>query len=149
MTTGKQQFVTKEQASFTELIDHQESIILDLENLHYYSLNAAATLLWKHLRSGSATTIEALSSQLAAAFDLSFEVAQQDTRQFIAELVREHLLSETEEKVLGRTAFSFPSSTELPAYEPPCVKSSNSVLELNLAGGASTAASGALGGGGT
>ena len=147
MITGKQQFVTKEQASFTELIDHQESIILDLENLHYYSLNAAATLLWKHLRSGSATTLEALSHKLAAAFALSLETAELDTRQFIEGLIQDHLLWETEEKVVGRTVFSFPTPNELPVYEPPCVKSSTSVMELNLAGGASTGASGALGGG--
>ena len=145
MITGKQQFVTKEQASFTELIDHQESILLDLENLHYYSLNAAATLLWKHLRSGSATTVEALAAKLATAFALNSETAELDTRQFVEELIQNHLLWETTEKVVGTTAFSFP--TELSAYEPPCVKSSHSVLELNLAGGASTGASGALGGG--
>jgi Coenzyme PQQ synthesis protein D (PqqD) len=147
MTTGKQQFVTKEQASFTELIDHQESILLDLENLHYYSLNAAATLLWKHLRSGSATTIEQLTGKLASAFAISLERAERDTRQFVEGLMRDRLLSETEEQVIGRTAFSFPTPNDLPAYESPCVKTSSSVLELNLAGGASTGASGALGGG--
>lgn len=147
MTTGKQHFVTKEQASFTELIDHQESIILDLESLHYYSLNAAATLLWKHLRSGRATTLAALSQKLAAAFEIDVETAEEDTRRFIEELCQEHLLLISEESAPGRSTFSFPSSTDLPSYEPPGVKSSNSVLELNLAGGASTAASGALGGG--
>ncbi len=147
MITGKQQFVTKEQASFTELIDHQESIILDLETLHYYSLNAAATLLWKHLRSGSATTLEALTTKLAAAFALNPATAERDARQFVERLRQDHLLAETEEKVVGRTVFSFPTANELPAYEPPCVKSSHSVMELNLAGGASTGASGALGGG--
>ncbi len=147
MTTGKQQFVTKEQASFTELIDHQESILLDLESLHYYSLNAAATLLWKHLRSGSATTIEQLTGKLATAFAISLETAELDTRQFVAGLIQDRLLSETKEQVVGKTAFSFPTPSDLPVYEPPCVKTSSSVLELNLAGGASTGASGALGGG--
>lgn len=147
MITGKQKFVTKEQASFTELIDHQESIILDLENLHYYSLNAAATLLWKHLRSGSATTIEQLTGKLATAFSISLATAELDTRKFVEGLIQDHLLLETDETVVGRTTFSFPLPQELPAYEPPCVKSSNSVMELNLAGGASTAAAGALGGG--
>ena len=147
MITGKQQFVTKEQASFTELIDHQESIILDLETLHYYSLNAAATLLWKHLRSGSATTIEQLTGKLATAFAISLTTAEPDTRKFVEGLIQDHLLLETVVKVAGRTTFSFPMPQELPAYEPPCVKSSSSVMELNLAGGASTGAAGALGGG--
>ncbi|HEX4948035.1 MAG TPA: PqqD family protein [Blastocatellia bacterium] len=147
MTTGKQQFVTKEQASFTELIDHQESIILDLDNLHYYSLNAAATLLWKHLRAASANSIEALSGKLATAFNLNPATAESDTRQFVEELLQERLLVLTEGEIVGHSAFSFPSANELPAYERPAVKSSNSVRELNLAGGASTGGPGALGGG--
>lgn len=147
MITGKQQFVTKEQASFTELIDHQEAIILDLENLHYYSLNAAATLLWKHLRAGSANSLEALSEKLATAFAISRNTAGLDTQQFLEVLLQDHLILCTDEKVEGRSTFSFPTPNDLLTYEPPCVKSSNSVMELNLAGGASTGASGALGGG--
>ncbi len=147
MTTGMRQFVTKEQASFTELIDHQESILLDLDTLHYYSLNAAATLLWKHLRAGSANTEAALTEKLSTAFALNTATAARDTRQFVEELQREQLLSETQGAVIGRTGFVFPTANDLPAYEPPGVKSSHSVMELNLAGGASTGASGALGGG--
>jgi len=147
MTTGMRQFVTKEQASFTELIDHQESIILDLETLHYYSLNAAATFLWKHLRAGSATTEVDLAEQLATAFAISSATAARDTRQFVEELQQEQLLAETTAQVAKRSGFVFPNSDELPAYESPAVKSSHSVMELNLAGGASTGASGALGGG--
>jgi hypothetical protein len=147
MTTGMRQFVTKEQASFTELIDHQESILLDLETLHYYSLNAAGTLLWKHLRAGSATTLTALTEQLTTAFALSANAAARDTQHFVEELLQQHLLEETNDQVVGRTGFTFPTPSELPAYEPPVVKSSHSVMELNLAGGASTGASGALGGG--
>ena len=147
MITGKQQFVTKEQASFTELIDHQEAIILDLENLHYYSLNAAATLMWKHLRAGSANSLEALSEKLATAFAISRNTAELDTQQFLEVLLQDHLILRTEAEVVGRSSFSLPAPGELPTYEPPCVKSSHSVMELNLAGGASTGASGALGGG--
>jgi hypothetical protein len=147
MITGKQRFVTKEQASFTELIDHQEAILLDLENLHYYSLNAAATLLWKHLRAGTATSIEELNHQLASAFGLSATSTELDTRQFVEELLQNHLLALMEEKVSGQALFALPTGDELPAYEPPAVKTANAVMEMNLAGSSSMGGSSALGGG--
>lgn len=147
MITGKQRFVTKEQASFTELIDHQESILLDLESLHYHSLNAAATLLWKHLRSGSATSVEELSGKLAAAFGLTPETAELDTRQFIEELLQNQLVACTDESAKSQSLFAFPTAQDLPVYESPAVKTSNAVLEMNLAGTSSMGGSGALGGG--
>lgn len=146
MTTGKQRYVTKEQASFTELIDHQESILLDLESLHYHSLNAAATLLWKHLRSGSATSIEELSNKLAAAFGLAPKTAELDTRQFIQELLQNHLVAYTEEKAFGKPLFALPTRDELPTYEAPAIKTANAVVEMNLAAGSSGGATGALAG---
>ncbi|MFN7931392.1 MAG: PqqD family protein, partial [Blastocatellia bacterium] len=134
MITSKQRFVTKEQASFTELIDHQESILLDLESLHYYSLNAAATLLWKHLRAGSANAVTELSQQLATAFQLAPSTAELDTRQFLTELLHHQLITGTEETVTSISSFAFPTAEDLPSYEPPAVKTSNAVLEMNLAG---------------
>ncbi len=142
---GNQRFITREQASFTELLEHQESIILDLENLHYYSLNAAATLLWKHLRSGSANSSLELSANLASAFGISLEKAELDTRSFIAELLQNQLITPTDEKVTGPSVFTMPAPGELPAYESPAVKTSNAVMEMNLASGSSTASTGALG----
>jgi hypothetical protein len=146
MITGTQQFVTKEQASFTELIDHQEAVILDLENLHYYSLNAAATLVWKHLRAGSATTLEALSRKLATAFAINSATAERDTRQFLAELLQHHLIAASEEAVVSRATFAMPTANDLPAYEAPCVKTSNAVMEMNLAGTSSTGTPAVVGG---
>lgn len=147
MITSNQRYVTKEQASFTELIDHQESILLDLESLHYYSLNAAATLLWKHLRAGSATSLTELGQQMAAAFQLTPATAERDTRQFLTELLHHQLIAGTEEQVARKSSFAFPTTDELPGYEPPAVKTSNAVLEMNLAGTSSMGGSSALGGG--
>lgn len=147
MTTGNQRYVTKEQASFTELIDHQESILLDLESLHYHSLNAAATFLWKHLRSGSATSVNELSDKLAATFGLTPKTAALDTQQFIEELLQNQLIARTEEKATGKSLFTLPTANEVPAYEPPAIKTANAVIEMNLAGTSSTGATGALGGG--
>lgn len=149
MITGNQRFVTKEQASFTELIDHQEAVLLDLENLHYYSLNAAATLLWKHLRSGSANSIAELNHKLATAFGLSPATTERDTQQFIEVLLQNHLIAFTAEKVSGQALFTMPTPAELPTYESPAVQTANAVMEMNLASGSSTGATGALGGGGS
>lgn len=145
MITGDQKLITKEQSSFTELIEHQESIILDLENLHYYSLNAAATLLWKHLRSGQATTIDTLSQKLTEAFDLSASVAKTDTRQFVEELLSNQLLAPTENEVAGYTNFVMPAASQLSSYEAPCLKTSNAVMDMSLATGSSTGVVGATG----
>src|SRR5215210_818659 len=86
MQTSSPKIVTKEQASFTELLDNQEGIILDLENLHYYTLNAAAVFLWKQMRSASANTAESLSAALANAFNINADLAELDTRAFLDEL---------------------------------------------------------------
>lgn len=145
MITGNQKLITKEQSSFTELIAHQEAIILDLENLHYYSLNAAATLLWKYLRSGQAATIEALSQKLVEAFQLELSVAQADAQSFAVELLTNQLLAVTEQENTGFSTFSFPKTNELPAYEAPCLKTSNAVMDMSLATGSSTGVVGATG----
>src|ERR1051325_261777 len=105
MNTGSHKLVTKEQTSFTELLDHQEAIILDLDKLHYYTLNAAASFLWQQLRTGTAATVEDLTAALSTAFRINAEQAELDTRALIDELTRHGLISfavlEAEEKVRG------------------------------------------------
>ncbi len=133
MNTGSRKFVTKEQTSFTELLDQQEAIILDLDNLHYYTLNAAASFLWKQLRAGA--TVEGLSTALSAAFQINAEPAELDTRAFIDDLTRYGLISsaalEAGEKARGSEA----AVTEmLPAYQPPQLKVSNSLSHVTLSG---------------
>jgi Coenzyme PQQ synthesis protein D (PqqD) len=147
MMTQNQKLVTKDQASFTELIEHQESILLDLESLHYYSLNASATLLWKHLRSGNANTFVELNQELAKAFGVSPETTASDTSTFIQKLKQDHLIEVTEAAVTKRAGFVFATAGQLSNYEAPAVKTSDTVMEMNLASGSSTASTGALGGG--
>src|SRR5260221_1535811 len=96
MQTSSPKIVTKEQASFTELLDNQEGIILDLENLHYYTLNAAAVFLWKQMRSGSANTAESLSAALATAFNINADLAELDSRTFLDELEGNALVFQSE-----------------------------------------------------
>src|SRR5215210_5076406 len=124
MQTSSPKIVTKEQASFTELLDNQEGIILDLENLHYYTLNAAAVFLWKQMRSGSASTAEALSMALAKAFKIDADLAELDTRAFLDELEGNALIFHSEfDTVINKSLAALLG--DLPAYEPPQLKLSN------------------------
>jgi hypothetical protein len=137
---NNQKIVTKEQASFTELLDDQEAIILDLENLHYYTLNAAAIVLWKRLCTGAAQTATALTAALQKAFGLNPEQAELDARDFLAQLSRNGLIEfVTGELGASSTAASFASSDDLPAYTPPQLKLSNSLTQVVLSQSATIA----------
>ena len=139
--------VTKEQASFTELLDNEEAIILDLETLHYYTLNAAAIFLWKHLRSGSANTVEELMASLAAAFRINADLAELDTRAFLDELESNGLISYLDGAAPVHANELDAAAGCLPAYEPPQLQLSNSLAQVALSG-SGTAAVAAIGGGG-
>ncbi|MFN0086820.1 MAG: PqqD family protein [Blastocatellia bacterium] len=140
--------VTKEQASFTELLDNEEAIILDLETLHYYTLNAAAIFLWKHLRTGSANTLEELTISLATAFRINADLAELDTRAFLDELEGNGLISYLEGATPAYTNELDAASGCLPVYEPPQLQLSNSLAQVALSG-SGTAAVAAIGGGGS
>lgn len=133
---------TKEQASFTELIENQESIILDLESLYYYSLNAAGTLLWKQLRAGAATTVEELGEVLGTAFGLDQEQALTDSVKFVQALREHQLVIESSEEPVRGKAPNIPSAQSLGNYEAPFLKTSNSLMEMKLASVTSTTSSG-------
>lgn len=139
MQTSSQKIVTKEQASFTELLDNQEGIILDLENLHYYTLNAAAVFLWKQMRSGSANTVESLSAALAETFSINADLAELDTRAFLDELEGNSLVFQSEFGVTVANKALAAANGELPAYEPPQLKLSNSLTQVTLSGSSTIA----------
>ena len=131
--------VTKEQASFTELLDNQEGIILDLENLHYYTLNAAAVFLWKQMRSGSANTAETLSAALTKAFGINADLAELDTRAFLDELEGNSLVFHSDFGVTVANKSLATGNGELPAYDPPQLKLSNSLTQVTLSGSSTVA----------
>jgi hypothetical protein len=139
MQMQTQKIVTKEQASFTELLDNQEGIILDLENLHYYTLNAAAVFLWKQMRSGSANTAESLSAALAKAFNINADLAELDTRAFLDELEGNSLVFHSEFGVTVANKALAAAGGELPAYDPPQLKLSNSLTQVTLSGSSTIA----------
>lgn len=139
MHTNNPKIVTKEQASFTELLDNQEGIILDLENLHYYTLNAAAVFLWKQMRSGSANTAETLSAALTEAFGINADLAELDTRAFLDELEGNALVFYSDFGVTVANKALAGSNGELPAYDPPQLKLSNSLTQVTLSGSSTVA----------
>lgn len=145
MQTITPTIVTKEQASFTELLDNTEGIILDLENLHYYTLNSAAIFLWKQLRSGSANSAESLTAALARAFKINADLAELDTRAFLDELDGNGLVFYSDHGVTVSNRALAATNGELPAYEPPQLKLSNSLTQVTLSG-SSTIATNAIGG---
>lgn len=145
MQTSTPKIVTKEQASFTELLDNTEGIILDLENLHYYTLNAAAVYLWKQLRSGSANTVETLAAALATSFNLNADLAELDARAFLDELEGNGLVFYSDYGVTVSNRALAETTGELPTYEPPQLKLSNSLTQVTLSG-SSTIATNAIGG---
>ncbi len=147
MYTSARNIVTKEQASFTELLDNREGIILDLENLHYYTLNAAAVFLWKQMRSGSADTVEALSDALSNSFNINADLAELDTRAFLDELEGNGLVSYAEFAVAANSRHLAAANGELPTYEPPQLQLSNSLTQVVLSG-SSTVATAAIATGG-
>ncbi|MBK9708460.1 MAG: PqqD family protein [Acidobacteria bacterium] len=82
MQTRTPMILIKEQASFTELVDNQEGIILDLDNLHYYTLNSTGVFLWKWMRYEKQSSVESLSAAMADAFNIGSDLAELDASSF-------------------------------------------------------------------
>lgn len=148
MYNSSSKIVTKEQASFTELFDNREGIILDLENLHYYTLNATAVFLWKKMRSGAANTVESLSESLSLSFNINADLAELDTRAFLDELEGNGLISYAECEAALRSRSLGSASGALPAYEPPQLQLSNSLAQVVLSGSGTIATAAIATGGG-
>ncbi len=131
-------YVTKAQASFTELLAEREAIILDLDNLHYYTLNAPAIFLWKQLGERVAQTATTLARRLASAFNLNDDTqAERDVRGFLDSL-RSFGLIETTSAPAGATASVFEKLT-FAAYETPQLRLSNSLSQVVLSGSSTIA----------
>jgi hypothetical protein len=132
-------FVTKAQASFTELLDQREAILLDLENLHYYTLNATAIFLWKQLRTHAAQTAVALTRELTAAFQLNLEQAELDVLMFLDELRNHGLIEAGQSAPLQNHPDLAVERAALPAYEAPQLKLANSLAQVVLSGSSTIA----------
>ena len=69
-----------------------ETLLLDLRESKYLSVNPSATLLWRHLVEG--TTRDELVAALAAEYELPEDRAGADVDAFLADLRRRELLEE-------------------------------------------------------
>ena len=137
MHTISPKFLTKEQTSFTELLDNVEGIILDLDNLHYYTLNSTGLFIWKQLRSGLSQTSAQLSEALSQSFSQSPDAVTADLTIFLEELEGNGLIHESE--VEGPDNGSLTVSGTLPSYEAPRLKLSNSLTQVTLSGSSTIA----------
>ncbi len=145
MQGGNYRIVTKERTSFTELLDNREGIILDLENLHYFTLNGSGVLIWKLLRSGACGTADELAARLTVAYGLDPERAGADIVPFLEELKAQGLISPAESATTG--VGDSIDDRSLPAYESPVLKVSESLSNVTLSG-SSTVATAAIATGG-
>jgi hypothetical protein len=130
-------YVTKAQASFTELLAQREAIILDLDNLHYYTLNGTAIFLWNQLRSRTAQTAAALTRTLATAFNLNTVQAERDVAGFLDSL-RGFDLIETSNASASPTTLPLEPAAVF-AYEKPQLRLSNSLTQVVLSGSSTIA----------
>jgi hypothetical protein len=137
MHTISPKFLTKEQTSFTELLDNVEGIILDLDNLHYYTLNSTGLFIWKQLRSGLSQTREQLAEALSQSFSQSPDAVASDLMIFLEELEGNGLIHKSE--VEGLVNGSVTVSGTLPSYEAPRLKLSNSLTQVTLSGSSTIA----------
>jgi len=138
MQTISAMILTKEQTSFTELLDNVEGIILDLDNLHYYTLNSTGLFIWKQLRSGACQTTSQLAAAMAGAFGLAPAVIERDLETFIEELEGNGLITRSLSEIGAVTAKAAVADS-LPNYEAPRLKLSNSLTQLTLSGSSTIA----------
>lgn len=147
MQETNRRIVTKEETSFTELLDNREGIILDLENLHYFTLNGSAVMIWKSLRNGSSVTPEDLAAQVASAFDIDRHQALVEAGAFLSELKAHGLIGFTDADKPESPKRVAVETGGLPVYEPPTMKVSESLSSVALSG-SSTVATAAISTGG-
>lgn len=139
MQTISAMIVTKEQTSFTELLDNVEGIILDLDNLHYYTLNSTGLFIWKQLRSGASRTQDHLAEEMTRAFGLPQVVIERDLQAFLGELEGNGLITRSYDGVVDRAVRTEESGTGLQSYEAPRLNLSNSLTQVTLSGSSTIA----------
>jgi len=137
---SKTRFQIKEETSFTELVENREAVLLDLDNLHYYTLNGTAIEIWRWMRGGEAATLGQVLSNLDGAFRLpeaDFGRVEQEVSRFLSELEQNGLLrlsegSRPEEGGAARGAGDRP-------YVPPQLKLASSLSRVTLSGSSTIA----------
>lgn len=133
-------FQIKGETSFTELVENHEAVLLDLENLHYYTLNGTAIEIWRWMRGGEAPTFGQVLSRLHSAFNLKEGdqgQLEQEVSRFLGELEQNGLLLLGEGSHSGEATASC-SGGDRP-YLPPQLKLANSLSRVTLSGSSTIA----------
>lgn len=137
---SKTRFQIKEETSFTELVENREAVLLDLDNLHYYTLNGTAIEIWRWMRGGEAATLGQVISNLHGAFSLQEADSgriEQEVSRFLGELEQNGLLRLCEEGQAAEATF-VPGMGDRP-YLPPQLKLASSLSRVTLSGSSTIA----------
>jgi hypothetical protein len=142
-------FQIKEETSFTELVENREAVLLDLDNLHYYTLNGTAIEIWRWMRGGEAVTLEQVISNLCGAFSVPEGESgrmEQEVSRFLGELEQNGLLLPCEERH-SEDAVTRPGAGDRP-YVSPQLRLASSLSRVTLSGSSTiaTAAISSVGG---
>ncbi|MEJ0001897.1 MAG: PqqD family protein [bacterium] len=70
-----------------------ETIIIDLQNGTYYSMNETGSLVWEYLKAGH--SLGQITQALAARYDASIETIEKSVTDLIASLQADNLISES------------------------------------------------------
>ena len=73
------------QTVFTPLADGT-GVLLNLDTLGYYRLNATACALWQEIDSGAASTLDELIFHACEVYEVDLERADASLREFVARL---------------------------------------------------------------
>lgn len=137
---SRTRFQIKEETSFTELVENREAVLLDLDNLHYYTLNGTAIEIWRWMRGEEAATLGQMISNLHGAFRLPEGDAgriEQEVSRFLGELEQNGLLRRYEEgHPEEMAATSGPGDRP---YVPPQLKLASSLSRVTLSGSSTIA----------
>ena len=148
---SKKRFQIKEETSFTELVENREAVLLDLDNLHYYTLNGTAIEIWRWMRGGEAGTLEKVLSNLRCACGVPEGESgrmEQEVSRFLGELEQNGLLLPCEERHShSEDAVAIPGAGDRP-YVSPQLRLASSLSRVTLSGSSTiaTAAISSVGG---
>lgn len=89
---GPSRYLVNEPSVISESIDG-ETIVLNFDNGHYYSLNAVGSAIWAHLARGG--TLEGISGALATRYGLDATPVHTAVTGFVARLAEERLVRQS------------------------------------------------------
>jgi hypothetical protein len=105
-----------------------EGVVIDLDTGNYYSMPAAAGVLWQRLTAGAASAAD-LADELVAVFEVERSIALADATAFLGELEREKLVVDG---AASAAAPGSPPAKNRAAYAPPRLEAFSELQDLLL-----------------